>query len=270
MKELNAKYPNKTAFITGAGSGLGAAFATTLAKNGWSLHLSDINYGSLEDLKPTLTEASSIHLYQLDVGNKMEYGNVVDELQNKTSKIDLLINNAGIGDAELFQDYKLDQWERMIRINLLGVYYGSYFLLPLIESQKGMIVNIGSAAGLMNAPGMSAYNVAKAGVYSLAETLYHELKPKGVHVSVATPTFFQTNIMSDASGSEKFVHFAQKQMKYSTTNAEEMAEVVLTESAKGKFHIIHPKEARRAFFIKKWFPKIINKQFEKMIAKFCE
>lgn len=268
MEELNNKYPNKTAFITGAGSGLGAAFAILLAKNGWSLHLSDINHDSLEKLKSALKDASSVFLYKLNVSNKLEYEKVSEEVKKNMPKLDLLINNAGIGDAELFQDYQLDQWERMIRINLLGTYYGCHYLLPMIESQQGMIVNIGSAAGFMNAPGMTAYNAAKAGVYSLAETLYHELKPKGVHVSVVTPTFFQTNIMSDASGSEKFVHFAQKQMKYSTTNAEEMAKVVLTQSAKGKFHIIHPKEARRAFFFKKWFPGMVAKQFEKMIAKF--
>ncbi|WP_462252360.1 SDR family NAD(P)-dependent oxidoreductase [Ekhidna sp.] len=269
MNILNQKYPNKSAFITGAGSGLGAAFATLLANNGWTLHLSDINYDSLEQLKPTLEKASDVFIYKLDIGNKLAFEKVVEELEKQNAKVDLLINNAGIGDAELFQDYKLDQWERMIRINLLGVYYGCHYLLPLIQAQKGMIINVGSAAGFMNAPGMSAYNVAKAGVYSFAETLHHELKPKGVHVSVVTPTFFQTNIMSDASGSQKFVNFAQKQMKYSTTNAEEMAEVVLTQSAKGKFHIIHPKEARRAFFFKKWFPKMVNKQFEKMIAKFA-
>lgn len=270
MNVLNQKYPNKSAFITGAGSGLGAAFATLLAKNGWTLHLSDINNDSLEQLKSTLEGAPDVYLYSLDVGKKLDFEKVADELGKKDAKVDLLINNAGIGDAELFHDYKLDQWERMIRINLLGVYYGCHYLLPLIEAQKGMVVNIGSAAGFMNAPGMSAYNAAKAAVYSLAETLHHELKPKGVHVSVVTPTFFQTNIMSDATGSQKFVNFAQKQMKYSTTNAEEMAEVVLTKSAKGKFHIVHPKEARKAFFFKKWFPKVVNKQFEKMITKFSE
>lgn len=267
LKELNRKYPHKTAFITGAGSGLGAAFSKLLAANGWTLHLSDINLDSLESLKPSL-DSMEIHTYQLDVGDKMAFGNLADDLTKKGVKIDLLINNAGIGDAELFQEYKLDQWERMIKINLLGTYYGSHYLLPMIEDQKGMIVNIGSAAGFMNAPGMSAYNAAKAAVFSLAETLHHELKCKGVHVSVVTPTFFKTNIMSEASGSEQFVHFAEKQMKYSTTNADEMAQVVLEQSAAGKFHIIHPKEARRAFFLKKWFPSLISKQFDKMMEKF--
>lgn len=267
MKILNEKYPNKTAFITGAGSGLGAAFAKLLASNGWSLHLSDINLDSLENLKPSLIEAKEVFLYKLDVGNKIAFENVSVEIQKNTSKLDLLINNAGIGDGEFFQAYKSDHWEHMVRINLLGTYYGCHYLLPMIEPQKGMIINIGSAAGFMNAPGMSAYNVTKAGVYALAETLHHELKSKGVHVSVVTPTFFKTNIMSDATGSQKFVHFAQKQMKYSTTNADEMAEVVLTESAKGKFHIIHPKEARRAYFLKKWFPSLVSKKFKEMIQK---
>ncbi len=267
LKELNKKYPNKTAFITGAGSGLGAAFSKLLAANGWTLHLSDINMGSLESLKLTLN-SEKIHTYQLDVGDKLAYGNLADDLRKNGAKLNLLINNAGIGDGELFQDYKIDQWERMIRINLLGTYYGTHYLLPLIESQKGMIVNIGSAAGFMNAPGMSAYNAAKAAVFALAETLHHELKSKGVHVSVVTPTFFKTNIMSEASGSQQFVEFAQKQMKYSTTNAEEMAQVILEKSAAGKFHIVHPKEARRAFFIKKWFPKLVAKQFDKMMVKF--
>ena len=120
----------------------------------------------------------------------------------------------------------------------------------------------------MNAPGMSAYNVSKAGVYSFSETIYHELRSKNIHVSVVTPTFFQTNIAKGAFGSPKFAAFAEKQMKYSKTNADEMAEVVLTQAAKGKFQIIHPTDARRNFFLKKWFPKLVQKQFDKMVVKF--
>ena len=246
---------------------LGAAFSKLLAANGWTLHLADINLDSLESFKQTL-QHDGVHTYKLDVGDKIGYGNLADDLIKKGVKLDLLINNAGIGDAELFQEYKVDHWERMIRINLLGTYYGTHFLLPLIQAQKGIVVNIGSAAGFMNAPGMSAYNAAKAAVFALGETLHHELKCKGVHVSVVTPTFFKTNIMSEAKGSEQFVHFAEKQMKYSTTNADEMARVILEQSAAGKFHIIHPKEARRAFFLKKWFPSLVAKQFDKMMKKF--
>ena len=85
MNVLNQKYPNKSAFITGAGSGLGAAFTTLLAKNGWTLHLSDINYDSLEQLKPTLENAADIFLYKLDIGNKLEFEKVVEELQKQNA-----------------------------------------------------------------------------------------------------------------------------------------------------------------------------------------
>lgn len=268
LEKLNTTYPNKTAFITGAGSGLGLAFSRLLAKNGWTLHLSDINMEALESSAKTLEGAGNVKLYQLDVGNNLSYGNVASEVL-KITKIDLVINNAGIGDGELFKDYKIDHWERMIRINLLGVFYGCHYFVPsMIEQGSGLIINIGSAAGFMNAPGMSAYNASKSAVYALSETLYHELKSKNIHVSVVTPTFFKTNIMSDAAGSQQFINFAQKQMKYSTTNADEMAEIVLSKAAEKKFQIIHPKEARRNYFLKKWFPGLINKAFEKMMAKF--
>lgn len=268
IEKLNSKYENKSAFITGAGSGLGAAFAKLLASNGWSLYLSDIQLSSLEEMKRSLDGAKEIFTYELDVSNKLNYEGVMDQLKKDSKHMDLVINNAGIGDGEFFQQYKMDEWERMIRINLMGVYYGCHHFVPwMIEQSSGTIINIGSAAGFMNAPGMSAYNASKAAVYALSETLYHELKPRSVHVSVVTPTFFKTNIMSQAQGSQQFVNFAEKQMKYSTTNADEMAELVLSKAAAGKFQIIHPKEARRNHFFKKWFPGMVAKEFQKMMAK---
>lgn len=269
LHELNTKYPGKTAFITGAGSGLGASFAKLLSVNGWNLHLSDIELASLDEVKSQMEGSGSVYLYSLDVSSKIGFEKVVEEVRKNTNKIDLLINNAGIGDGELFQNYKIDHWERMIHVNLMGVYYGTHYLLPfLLDNGSGLIVNIGSAAGFMNAPGMSAYNVSKAGVYAFSETLYHELKSKKIHVSVVTPTFFRTNIMSQAHGSEVLIHFAEKQMQHSTTNAEEMASIVLTKSAKGMFQILHPKEARKGYFFKKWFPGLVSKQFEKMMIRF--
>ncbi|WP_420316539.1 SDR family NAD(P)-dependent oxidoreductase [Ekhidna sp.] len=268
LKKLNKKYPNKKAFITGAASGLGYAFARLLADNGWSLYLSDINIASLEELRATLDGAKELHTFELDVSNKLSYERTVEAIRKNTSQIDLVVNNAGIGDGEFFQDYKSDLWERMIRINLMGVYYGCHHFVPwMIKQSSGTIINIGSAAGFMNAPGMSAYNVSKAGVYALSETLYHELKSKNIHVSVVTPTFFKTNIMSQAKGSQGFVNFAEKQMNHSTTNADEMAMVVLSKAASGVFQIVHPKEARRNYFFKKWFPGLVAKKFQEMLAK---
>ncbi len=265
LDDLNRRLPNKRAFITGAGSGLGSEFAKLLAANNWILHLADLDLKSLEKVRSNLQE-TEIHIHQLNVADKLAFESISNQIK-QSGQIDLVINNAGIGDGDFIEDYPLEEWERMIHTNLMGVFYGIHYLLPLFPTDGGMIINIGSAAGFMNAPGMSAYNVSKAGVYSLSETLYHELKPKNIHVSVATPTFFKTNIVSQAKGSGKFVSFAEKQMKYSKTNANEMANVILREASKGKFQILFPKDAKRSYLVKKWYPKLVSKQFVKLLAR---
>lgn len=266
--DLNNRLPKKRAFITGAASGLGASFSKLLSTNGWTLHLADIQYDELHKLKEELPEKDLVHLYELDITDKETFAKTGQLVSQQTDGIDLVINNAGIGDGELIENYQLEAWERMININLMGTYYGVHYFLPALSKEGGLIINIGSAAGFMNAPGMSAYNASKAAVYSFSETLYHELKSKNIHVSVVTPSFFKTNIMSNATGSQRFVDFAEKQMKYSKTNADEMAAVILSQAAAGKFQILFPKEARRNYFIKKWFPGLIEKEFQKLVKKF--
>lgn len=269
LRKLNQRFPQKAAFITGAASGLGAAFAKRLAQENWTLYLTDINFGALEQMKEALSTSGNIYTYALDVSNKVALDALAADLKLHNHKIDVLINNAGIGDGEFFRNYKVEAWERMIQINLMGVYYCTHFLLPLMTGKEGgLIINIGSAAGIMNAPGMSAYNVSKAAVYSFSETLMHELKSEGIQVSVVTPTFFRTNIMSQSQGSEKFLRFAAKQMDQSTTNADEVADLVLSKAAGGTFQIIHPFTARKSFFLKRWFPGLVNRMYQKMIARF--
>lgn len=267
MKILNNRFSEKRAFITGAGSGLGAAFSNLLIDNDWRLYLTDINEDSLKPYE----DKPNIKTYVLDVSDKKAYETLAYEIKQETQGLDLVINNAGIGDGELFENYGLESWEKMIEVNLMGTYYGCHFMLPFLQRSKGgLIVNIGSSAGFMNAPGMSAYNTSKAAVYALSETLFHELESQGIHVTVATPTFFQTNIMQHAEGSRRFVDFAQKQMKYSKTNADEMAEVILTQASQGAFQVLFPNDARKNYRLKKWFPGLVRKEFKRMLKKFTQ
>ena len=139
LKKLNEKYPKKRAFITGAASGLGSAFAKLLASEHWELHLADMNLETLEAFSETLS-GSKKYLYAFDVSDRQAYEKAAHSLDQHTSGIDLVINNAGIGDGELFENYEMDQWERMIQVNLLGVYYGChYFISRLLEQKKGSL-----------------------------------------------------------------------------------------------------------------------------------
>ncbi|MFT4737785.1 MAG: short-subunit dehydrogenase [Paraglaciecola sp.] len=269
LDRLNARFPDKIALITGAASGLGEAFACSLYHEGWTLHLCDKNEHLLaKSVGAYEHNDTQIFKYPLDVSNKVDFERVAQSVLSTSSRLDLLINSAGIGDGEFFENYDDELWRQMIEVNLMGTYQGvRLFSKQLISQKSGHIINIGSAAGFMNAPGMSAYNVSKAGVYSLSETLYHEYKRHGIGVSVATPTFFSTNIMSDAAGNPAMKQFAQYQMKNESETAATVATVILAEASKETFHILFPKQARSHWRLKKFFPGMVRKQFKKLIER---
>ncbi len=267
--KLSEKFPKKRAFITGSASGLGKGLCKELAKDNWTIVMSDIQEDSLEKSAEEIRNAGATVLtYKLDVGNFNQYQEVVKDVEGKIGGIDLLINNAGVGDGNLLLEYKVEDWEWLLRINLLGVLYGFKLLIDQMSTQKsGHIISISSAASFTSAPGMSAYNVSKAGVTSLAETMFYELHPYNVGVSVVMPTFFKTNVMQFARGNEYVHNFAKYMMDHSKTNIEDMAQVVLNKAGKNKLYIVHPKEARVQWFLKKFFPGYLRKQILKNIEK---
>jgi NAD(P)-dependent dehydrogenase (short-subunit alcohol dehydrogenase family) len=112
---------------------------------------------------------------------------------------DLLVNNAGVAVAGLVGDIPLADWTWIFGVNLWGVVHGCHAFVPRFKrQQRGHILNVASAAGLLCPPEMAPYNVTKAGVVALSETLYSELKSFGVGVTVLCPTYFQTDIINNA------------------------------------------------------------------------
>jgi short-subunit dehydrogenase len=173
----------------------------------------------------------------------------------ETNGIDLLINNAGVGDGGAFTQYGLDNWEWLININLMGVVYGNHFFVPAMRRQKsGQIINIASIAGIVNGPSMSAYNASKAAVISLSETLFYELHPHNIVVSAVMPSFFKTNVMQHARGSNDALAMAQKLIDNSNLDAEPVAKEILAKAGQKKLHIILPKQARTRALIKRFLP----------------
>jgi len=120
--------------------------------------------------------------------------------EEKLGGIDIVVNNAGVASGGFFDELSLEDWEWQIAINLMGVVKGCKAFLPLVQKSKGKIINIASMAALMQAPGMSNYNVAKAGVVALSESLLVELRQAEVGVHVVCPSFFQTNLLDSFRG----------------------------------------------------------------------
>lgn len=267
--KLSQKHRNKRAFITGAGGGLGRAFCLALAKDGWTIGIADIKDEALAESKQLIEVAGGkAHPYKFDVSKKDDYKIAFDDYISKTGGIDLLINNAGVGDGGLFGEYDLAHWDWITGINQMAAIYGSHYAVPLMKKQKsGHIISIASAAGLANMPNMSMYNVTKAAVISLMETLYAELYAFNVQASVVCPTFFRSNIMQFHKGDEKSKKIGETIISRAKYSADEIADFILTQAGNNKFYILHPYQAKLVFHIKRLMPMGFLKFKAKQFAK---
>jgi NAD(P)-dependent dehydrogenase (short-subunit alcohol dehydrogenase family) len=191
----------KTAFVTGAASGIGLGIATALAQAGVKVMLCDIEEAALKTalagLRKTNVDVDSV---KADVSLKAELQAAADATVARYGKVHILVNNAGVGGGGAdYHSWTDKSWDWTIGVNLMAVIWGIEIFGPLIEAngEGGQIVSTASIAGLISGSG-SAYNVTKYGVVALSEGLRVSLAPRGIGVSVLCPGFIRTNIMSSA------------------------------------------------------------------------
>ncbi len=273
MYQLSKSHPAKRAFITGAASGLGRAFSHELAADGWTIGMADINETELAAAAAEVAAAGGKPLtYLLDVSDKIQYKQVADAFLQDAGGIDLLFNNAGVGDGSPFEDYALENYEWMTGINQLGVVYGCYYFIPAMKKQQsGHILNTASAAAIGCAPTMGAYNMTKAAVVAISETLYGELMDHGIQVSCIQPTYFKTNVIQYARGGALVKKATQMFIDRSGLEAKEVAQEILERAGKKELYIILPKSARTMWNMKRlaptWFRKKVKEQFMDAMKK---
>ena len=207
--------------ITGAGSGLGRVIAMRWARDGWRLALADVNEAGLAESLKLVREAGGDGFTQrCDVRDYSQLTALAQSCEEKFGGIDVIVNNAGVASGGFFGELSLEDWDWQIAINLMGVVKGCKAFLPLLERSKGKIVNIASMAALMQGPAMSNYNVAKAGVVALSESLLVELALVEVGVHVVCPSFFQTNLLDSFRGpSPEMKHQVGKLLESSPISA---------------------------------------------------
>jgi len=197
MKE----FKNKVAVITGAGSGIGFALAERCAKEGMKVVLADIDEKFLKSAGRKLKRIGATFTKILtDVSKASDVEALAKKTLDTYGEINLLINNAGIGNTKYTWNYTLKDWEWQLGVNLWGVIHGVRIFTPIMLKQGGEchIVNVSSMEGLASGsgPGGAIYGVSKHGVVSLTETLRTDLKLKGsdLKVSVVCPGFVNTKI----------------------------------------------------------------------------
>jgi NADP-dependent 3-hydroxy acid dehydrogenase YdfG len=273
MYKLSTLHPRKRAFITGAASGLGKALCLELAADGWTIGISDINDDQLANTHTEITKLGGKPLsFHLDVSNRDEYQQVVQNYLQETGGVDMLVNNAGVGDGGVFEEYSLDNWEWMVRINQMSVVYGCHIFIPVLKQQRsGHIINIASLAAISCAPQMGAYNMTKAAVVAISETLYGELMDFNIQVSCAQPSYFKTNIAAGVRGGEKVKKITQYLLDRSGLEPTEIAQEILTRAGNGELYVILPRNARKLWWFKRFFPmrfrRMVKEKYLEAIGK---
>jgi NADP-dependent 3-hydroxy acid dehydrogenase YdfG len=178
---------DKVVVITGASSGLGEAAARRLAQGGAKLVLGARRLDRLQALAKELSLEADAAV-QTDVGKYNDVKRLVDHAVKSHGRIDVIINNAGLMPQSLLESLKIDEWDRMIDVNIKGVLYGIAAALPVMKAQKsGHIINVSSVAGHKVRPGGTIYSATKSAVRVISEGLRQEVKPYNVRTTIISP-----------------------------------------------------------------------------------
>jgi NAD(P)-dependent dehydrogenase (short-subunit alcohol dehydrogenase family) len=189
---------DKVALVTGAGSGIGASIASTLAREGCVVQVADLHLESAQKVEKDLNgEGLSAFSIQLNIGDAERADQVVRQVVDDHGRIDILVNNAGILKTDTIMDSSVKDWEEVSKVNLSGVFYCSKAVLPFMVKEKyGKIVNIASVSAMKGggALGNTLYGTTKAGVVAMTKGLARELAPSGINVNAIAPAVVETSM----------------------------------------------------------------------------
>lgn len=252
-----------SAVVTGAGSGIGAAFAVELGRRGGAVVCSDIDDAAAQQTADAITaRGAKAVAIRCDVSRFDDVQALAQQSQSWFgAPPTLVINNAGVGaGGAAIGEAPLDDWAWTLGINLWGPIHGCHVFTPILreaepsDARRG-IINVASAAAFGSAPGMAAYNVSKAGVLSLSETLAAELAGTPVRVTVLCPTFVKTNILGSGRISEESSELAARLMRWTGLSAEKVARICLDAHDRGELYCMPQFDAKVGWNIKRLAPQ---------------
>jgi short-subunit dehydrogenase len=245
---------DQTVVITGASNGIGRQLAIDLAARGAVI----VGCGrSAQGLSATLEQvrhhSSSSMMIACDVGNHEQVRCMVSGVLERFSKIDILINNAGIGMRQPFADTALSTVEEIMRTNYIGTVYCTYEVLPsMIARKSGRIINVSSIAGHMGTLNMAAYCASKFAVNGWSESLYHELRPLGISVSLISPGPVKTEF------NRAFATSTPQSPSFLTVDTAAVSRAVIKIIDSKRFEIIMPPVLALLCFFKRLMPNVFR------------
>jgi len=227
----------KLVLITGAAQGIGLKTAHQFAEVGSNLILTDINSDKLQSAKEELSIYHNIEVYTytVDVSDKVAVQEMADDVRKEIGKLDILINNAGIGHHGALEETTLETWKRLIDINLWGPLYHIYAFLPMMKKQgKGHIVNVSSGQAFFRLPSWGAYAAIKLAIGAISEIMHFELQQYNINVTTVYPYMVNTGFYNDVEAESLGAKLSMKLLPLYSQKPETVAKIIFKAVQKGK------------------------------------
>ena len=255
--DLNKRFPKKRVIITGAGSGLGKTLALEFAKMQWTVVIAEINDKRAQETAAQIKELGAKAIVaHCDVTKPEDLDKIIETAKKELGGVDIMINNAGVSAGGFMEKISLEDWDWIININLKSIIHGCRSVIPLFKKQQsGYIINVASNAGMVCLPEMCSYNMTKAGVIAISDTLRTELSPLGIGVSVVCPSFFKTNLMDQFRSPDiRQRKLAEGFFNKSLVSVEDVARCIIKSVSRNKMHIIPQIDGKYLWWSKRHFP----------------
>jgi NAD(P)-dependent dehydrogenase (short-subunit alcohol dehydrogenase family) len=268
--DVRARFAGRSAIVTGAGSGIGAALSRALVEAGASVVCADLDVPAAEKTVASVTGPGSARAVELDVTIADEVAALVSAVAAEHGSLDLVFNNAGISIGGESQELTLDHWNSIIDVNIRGVVHGVHAAYPLmVEQRSGHIVNTASMGGLMAAGLLTSYVMTKHAVVGLSLALRSEAAAFGVGVTAVCPSAVDTPIL-DKGAVGRFHgrdYFLKGQGVRRPLDPAVLADQVLAAVVADKPLLVTPRTARIAWRIGRLSPSFVASSSIRFVAK---
>lgn len=215
---------DKVVIVTGGSSGIGKSMAEKFNEKNAKVVIADIDVEKGEQT----AEEIGVEFRECDVSDAESVKFVVDSVAEDYGRLDVMVNNAGIGTQSTIEDMDIEEWKKVLEVDLDGVMYGTKAATPYLKETEGCVLNTASIYGLVGALGATAYNAAKGGVVNFTRSVANDLAQYNVRVNSICPGFVRTPMIEEAMSDEDFKNYVLNETPLGrVAEPEEIAEVAV-------------------------------------------